>query len=107
MMTAYAFHESIREGLWFSTPRRLHPEGTMLLSLFDRFRKRCYGLSTDLEEKANVGPYLAVGHLWNVLVLMLSTVDPKNHERINLFIPVADFCIETGEWWLAVNKEIG
>jgi len=67
-MMAYAFRESIREGLSLSNLRRLYPEGTTLALLFDRFRKRCYNLWTGLEEKANVGPYLAAGHLWNVSV---------------------------------------
>ncbi len=97
MMTAYAFRESIREGLSLSNPRRLYPEGTMLPLLFDRFRKRCYSLWTGLGKKAIVGPYLAAVTCGTSRSLMLSMVDPKNHERINLFIPIADFCIVTGD----------
>ena len=63
MMMAYAFHESIREGLSLSNRRILYPEGTMLPLLFDEPRKQCYGLRTGLGEQASVLLYLAAGHL--------------------------------------------
>jgi hypothetical protein len=91
MAMAYSFRESIREGLPLSKPRRLYPEGTMLPLLFDRFRKRCYNLWTDLGEKANVGPYLAARHLWNVSVSDVINGRSKEPRTCQLVYPGCQF----------------
>jgi hypothetical protein len=66
---AYAFRESTRDGLLLSIQQRRCPLKTTLLFHLDKLRKRCYGLWTDLGEKANAGLYPVVGHLQNRLGL--------------------------------------
>ena len=104
MMTAYAFHESIREGLSLSNRRRLFPEGTMLLLLCDRLRKRCYGLWTGRGGKAKVELYLVAGHLWNGLVSEAN--DGRSKESHTHQLVYSDCRFVHSDWCLAVNREI-
>ena len=104
MVTAYAFHESIREGLSLSTSQRLCPEGTMLPLLFDRLRKQCYDLWTGLGEQASVELYLVAGHLWNVSVSDTNDGRSKESRTHQLVYPDCRFL--HSNWYLTVNREI-
>jgi len=77
----------------------------MLPLLCGRLRKQCYDLLTGLGEKAKVELYLAAGHLWNVSVSDANDGRCKESRTHQLVYP--DCHILHGNWYLAVNREIG